>query len=259
MNHIQTLFQNKQKNILSIYFTAGHPAIDSVIPIITELENQGVDMIEIGIPFSDPLADGPVIQLSSQKALANGMTLKKLIASLQDIRTQCKIPLLLMGYFNTVLQYGVEQFCKDISAIGIDGVILPDMPLEIYEEQYKSLFEKYDVNPVFLISPNTSESRIRKTESLSKGFIYAVSTASTTGTKVGFSEENEVYFKRLQDMNLSVPIIVGFGISNSKTFNQVCKYASGGIIGSAFVKAIENTKDIKKSVESFIKQFVEKE
>lgn len=257
MNNIQTLFQNKQKNILSIYFTAGHPTLESVVPIITELENQGVDMIEIGIPFSDPLADGPVIQLSSQKALANGMTLKKLIADLKDIRNNCKIPLLLMGYFNTVLQYGVEKFCKDISTIGIDGVILPDMPLEVYEEQYKSLFEKYDINAVFLISPNTSESRIRKTESLSKGFIYAVSTASTTGAKTGFSKENEAYFKRLQDMNLSVPVVVGFGISNITTFKQVCKYNSGGIIGSAFVKAIENTKDIKKTIGSFIKQFIE--
>lgn len=258
MNNIQTLFNNKKKDILSIYFTAGHPTMDSVVPIITELEKQGVNMIEIGFPFSDPLADGPVIQLSSLKALSNGMTLKKLITQLKDIRKQCSIPLLLMGYFNTVLQYGVEQFCKDISAIGIDGVILPDMPLEVYEEQYKSIFEEYDVNPVFLISPNTTVERIKKTESLSKGFIYAVSTASTTGAKVGFSDDNEKYFKRLQDMNLAVPLVVGFGISNKTTFNQVCKFASGGIIGSAFVKAIENSADIKGSIKEFIKEFTDK-
>ena len=258
MNNIQSLFKTKNNNILSIYFTAGHPTLDSVVPIITELEKQGVNMIEIGFPFSDPLADGPVIQLSSQKALANGMTLKKLINQLKDIRKQCTIPLLLMGYFNTVLQYGVEQFCKDVSAIGIDGVILPDMPLEVYEEQYQAIFEKYDVNPVFLISPNTTVERIKKTESLSKGFIYAVSTASTTGSKkAGFSDENEEYFKRLQDMNLSVPLVVGFGISNKTTFNQVCKYAAGGIIGSPFVKAIENSTDIKKTIKTFIKEFTD--
>jgi len=258
MNRIKTLFDTKKKDILSIYFTAGHPTVESIIPIIKELESQGVDMIEIGFPFSDPLADGPVIQKSSQKALENGITLKKIITDLKDIRKECKIPLLLMGYFNTVLQYGVENFLKDIATIGIDGVILPDMPLEIYEENYQNVFKKYEVNPVFLISPNTSDERIRKTEVLSDAFIYAVSSASTTGAKTGFGDENEAYFKRLQDMNLSIPILIGFGISNNKTFSQVCKYHKGGIIGSAFVKTIEGQKNPEKVIGDFIKMISQK-
>lgn len=254
MNRINALFQNKKKDILSIYFTAGHPTPDSVVNIITELENQGVDLIEIGMPFSDPMADGPVIQKSSQTALQNGMTLKKLISDLESIRTQCKIPLILMGYLNTVLQYGVENFCKSISEIGIDGVILPDMPLEIYEEEYQHIFEKYKVIPIFLISPNTTEERIRKTEQFSKGFIYAVSSASTTGSKQGFSDENEAYFKRIHDMKLSAPVLIGFGISNKKTFNQVCKYQAGGIIGSAFVNSMEGKLNPEKEIAGFIQK-----
>ena len=255
MNRINTLFKSKQKDILSIYFTAGHPTSNSVVTIINELENQGVDLIEIGMPYSDPMADGPVIQKSSQIALKNGMSLKKLITDLGNIRNHCKIPLILMGYLNTVLQYGIENFCRDISDIGIDGVILPDMPIEVYEEEYKSIFEKYNVIPVFLISPNTTEERIHKTEALSKGFIYAVSSASTTGAKQGFNPENEAYFKRIHDMNLSVPVLIGFGISNKKTFNQVCKYQAGGIIGSAFVKAIESNKNIENAIHDFIHKF----
>jgi len=255
MNRIQTLFKNKQKNILSIYFTAGHPTVKSVVPIIKELENSGADMVEIGIPFSDPLADGEVIQQSSQTALSNGITLNKLIQSLKGIRGQITIPLLLMGYLNTVLQYGIEKFCKDIAECGIDGVILPDMPLEVYEDEYQYLFDKYKITPVFLISPNSSELRICKTEKLSKGFIYAVSSASTTGTKKGFSSENEVYFKKIHDMELSVPVLIGFGISNKEAFEQVCSYAQGGIIGSAFVKAIDNN-NFEEAIPKFIGQFI---
>jgi tryptophan synthase alpha chain len=253
MNRIHTLFSTKQKDILSIYFTAGHPTADSVVPVIKELEKQGVDLIEVGMPYSDPMADGPVIQQSSQKAIENGMTLKKLIADLADIRTHCQIPLLFMGYLNTVMQYGIEKFCKDIAAIGIDGVILPDLPLDLYEETWQSTFEKYGIVPVFLISPNTTEARIRKTEKLSKGFIYAVSSASTTGAKQGFNVDNESYFKRLYDMKLSVPVLIGFGISNHTTFKQVCKYQAGGIIGSAFVKAIENTEKPEEKIADFVK------
>lgn len=256
MNRIHKLFEEKQNNILSIYFTAGHPTLESVVPIITELEKQGTHLIEIGMPFSDPMADGPVIQQSSQKALENGMTLKKLLSELKDIRKSVNIPLILMGYLNTVMQYGVDKFCADASAIGIDGVILPDMPLEIYEEQYKDVFEKYALIPIFLISPNTTEERIRKTEALSNGFIYAVSTSSTTGAKQGFNEENEAYFKRIHDMNLKVPVLIGFGISNNKTFTQVCKYQNGGIIGSAFVKAVDGTDKPEEKIEAFVKTIV---
>ncbi|MDA3894420.1 MAG: tryptophan synthase subunit alpha [Salinivirgaceae bacterium] len=256
MNRINKLFQEKQNNILSIYFTAGHPTSESVVPIITELEKQGANLIEIGMPFSDPMADGPVIQQSSQVALANGMSLKKLIGDLSEIRQSVKIPLILMGYLNTVMQYGVEKFCKDIAEIGIDGVILPDMHLEVYEEEYQSIFEKYGILPVFLISPNTTEDRIRKTESLSKGFIYAVSSSSTTGAKVGFSDENEAYFKRIHDMNLSIPTLIGFGISNKTTFTQVCKYQSGGIIGSAFIKAVDGSEKPEEKIADFIKTII---
>jgi len=256
MNRIQKLFEKKQKDILSIYFTAGHPTLDSVVPIIKELEQQGVDLIEIGMPFSDPLADGTVIQQSSQKALANGMSLKKLISDLNNIREDCQIPLILMGYFNTVLKYGIDNFCRDISNIGIDGVILPDMPLEVYEKEYKTIFEENNISVIFLISPNTPDVRIKKTESLSNGFIYAVSTASTTGATKGFNKDNEQYFERLNNMKLSIPILIGFGISGKETFQQVCKYNAGGIIGSAFVKVLDNSNDIKQAIKGFISKFL---
>ncbi len=255
MNNIKTLFKNKKKEILSIYFTAGHPTADSVVSIIDKLEKNGVDMIEIGIPFSDPLADGPVIQKSSQKALKNGMTLQKIIHDLKNIRQQTKIPLLLMGYLNTVLQYGIEKFCKDLAKCEIDGVILPDMPIDVYEDKYMRFFEEYGIIPVFLISPNTTEERIRKTEKLSKGFIYVVSSASTTGSKKEFDSKSEAYFKRINDMQLSVPTLIGFGVSNKKTFNQACSYTNGAIIGSAFVKAIDDDEILENSIPKFIEQF----
>ena len=239
MNRINKLFENKKRDILSIYFTAGHPALNTASTIIKKLEDSGVNMIEIGFPFSDPLADGPVIQDSSQKALNNGMSLKVLLEELSDIRDKVTIPLLLMGYFNTVLKFGVENFCKQISSIGIDGVILPDMPLEVYKEEYANTFDKYNIIPVFLICPGTSEERIREIDSLSKGFIYVVSTASTTGAKIGFDDYTLKYFKRIKEMNLSTPTITGFGISNKHTFNQACEFSNGGIIGSAFVKQLE--------------------
>ncbi|MBI9067867.1 MAG: tryptophan synthase subunit alpha [Salinivirgaceae bacterium] len=252
MNRINQLFKDKQNSILSIYFTAGHPEMGTTKLIIEELEKNEVDMIEIGIPFSDPLADGPVIQQSSQKALENGMTLKKLLAEIKDIRHKVKIPLLLMGYFNTVFQYGVEAFCSDIKSIGIDGVILPDMPIKVYEAKYQKIFEKYGIIPVFLITPETSEERIRKIDKLSKGFIYMVSSSSTTGIKNKLDEKSIVYFKRIKEMNLKNQLIAGFGISNKETFDEICKYANGGIIGSAFVKAIETGENLLSQIKRFI-------
>lgn len=256
MNRIQNLFQNKTENILSIYFTAGHPEPETSAQIIKLLEKNGTDMIEIGIPFSDPLADGPVIQQSSQKALENGMSLKKLLAEIKDIRQQVQIPLLLMGYLNVIMQFGIDKFCKQISEIGIDGVILPDLPLNIYKEQYKSVFEQYGIIPVFLITPSTPDERIRETEALSEGFIYMVSTSSTTGAKQGFNDENIAYFKRISNMNLKVPVLTGFGISNNHTFKQACEHSAGAIIGSAFVKAIGGKGELNDKIAKFIKAIV---
>lgn len=252
MNRINQLFETKSKDLVSIYFTAGHPRPNTTKDIITALEKNGIDMIEIGMPFSDPLADGPTIQHSSEQSLLNGMTAKKLLSELKDIRETVSIPLLLMGYFNTVLKYGVEAFCADISAIGIDGVILPDLPSDVYEKEYKATFEKYNIIPVFLITPQTPDERIIQTAKLSKGFIYMVSTAATTGAQVGYAPETMDYFKRINDMNLGVPVVTGFGISNKETLAQASQYSAGAIIGSAFVKAVGQSEDLDKDIATFV-------
>lgn len=229
---------NDDKKLLSIYFTAGYPNINDTVSIIQNLEQCGVDMIEIGLPFSDPLADGPTIQASSTAALKNGMTTEKLFDQLKDIRKSVSIPLIIMGYFNPVLQYGVEAFCKKCQEIGIDGLILPDLPADVYDEEYKATFEKYGLINVFLITPQTSEERIRYIDSISNGFIYMVSSASTTGAQSGFGNEQTSYFERISKMNLNNPQIVGFGISNNDTFSQATTHTKGAIIGSAFIKYI---------------------
>lgn len=237
MNRInQKLKENKK--LLSIYFTAGYPALDDTVTIIQQLENCGVDMIEIGLPFSDPLADGPTIQASSTRALKNGMTTTLLFEQLKDVRKTVTIPLIIMGYFNPILQFGVEAFCKKCNEIGIDGLIIPDLPVDVYNENYKSIFEKYGLINVFLITPQTSVERINFIDSISKGFIYMVSSASVTGNQSGFGHQQTSYFKRINEMNLHNPQIVGFGISNNETFMQATKYAKGAIIGSAFIKYI---------------------
>ncbi len=229
---------NEDKKLLSIYFTAGYPNIDDTVSIIQNLEQSGVDMVEIGLPFSDPLADGPTIQASSTAALKNGMTTEKLFDQLKDIRKSVSIPLIIMGYFNPVLQYGVEAFCKKCQDIGIDGLILPDLPADVYDEEYKATFEKYGLINVFLITPQTSDERIRYIDSISNGFIYIVSSASTTGAQSGFGNEQTNYFERISKMNLNNPQIVGFGISNNDTFTQATTHTKGAIIGSAFIKYI---------------------
>ena len=237
MNRIlQKLKENKK--LLSIYFTAGYPTLNDTETIIEELEKSGVDFIEIGLPFSDPLADGPTIQDSSTKALHNGMTTEILFKQLENIREKVQIPLIIMGYFNPIMQYGVEAFCKKCAAIGIDGLIIPDLPVKEFSENYKTLFEKYHLINVFLITPQTSEERITFIDTISEGFIYMVSSASVTGTKNTFGNEQTAYFKRISEMNLKAPQIVGFGISNEETFQQATKYAKGAIIGSAFIKYI---------------------
>lgn len=239
MNRInQKLKENKK--LLSIYFTAGYPNLKDTVTIIQDLEKSGVDMIEIGLPFSDPLADGPTIQASSTQALKNGMTTEALFSQLKDIRKSVNIPLIIMGYFNPMLQFGVEAFCKKCAEIGIDGLIIPDLPVDVYNEQYKATFEKYGLINVFLITPQTSVERINFIDSISNGFIYMVSSASVTGSNSGFGDEQTKYFKRIAKMNLKNPQIIGFGISNNETFTQATTHAKGAIIGSAFIKHLTN-------------------
>jgi len=247
---------NEQKKLLSIYFTAGYPNIDDTVYIIQELEKHGADMIEIGLPFSDPLADGPTIQASSTQALKNGMTTDVLFEQLKDIRKTVNIPLIIMGYFNPILQYGVEIFCEKCYDIGIDGLIIPDLPIDVFNDNYKNIFKTYHLSNIFLITPQTSDERIKFIDDVSDGFIYMVSSASTTGAKSGFEDKQMTYFKRISDMKLKNPQIVGFGISNKYTFSQATQYAKGAIIGSAFIKHITTygIKDIK----SFLNPFLEK-
>lgn len=248
MNRINQKLK-EDKKLLSIYFSAGYPTLNDTVSIIKDLEKNGVDMIEIGLPFSDPLADGPTIQASSTQALKNGMTTDTLFNQLKDIRKTVSIPLIIMGYFNPMLQYGVEAFCKKCQDIGIDGLIIPDLPVDVYNEQYKTTFEKYGLINVFLITPQTSVERINFIDSISKGFIYMVSSASVTGSSSGFGTEQTDYFKRIADMKLKNPQIVGFGISDNTTFTQATTYAKGAIIGSAFIKHL--TKHGNTNIDSF--------
>ncbi len=251
MNRINQTLQ-EDKKLISIYFTAGYPHLTDTVTILQDLEKSGVDMIEIGLPFSDPLADGPTIQASSTQALKNGMTTEVLFNQLKDIRKSVSLPLIIMGYFNPILQYGVEDFCKKCAEIGIDGLIIPDLPVDVYHEEYQSTYERNGLINVFLITPQTSVERIRYIDSISKGFIYMVSSASVTGSQSGFGDAQTSYFKRIADMNLNNPQIVGFGISDSKSFGQATQHAKGAIIGSAFIKQL--TINGIESIPSFIKQ-----
>ena len=249
MNRIVQKLQ-EDKKLLSIYFSAGYPNINDTATIIQELERNGVDMVEIGLPFSDPLADGPTIQESSTAALKNGMTTQLLFEQLKDIRQSVAIPLLIMGYFNPILQYGVEQFCQKCAETGIDGLIIPDLPVDIYTKEYQTLFEKYGLINVFLITPQTSTERTRLIDSVSCGFIYMVSSANVTGSQSGFGTAQNDYFKRIAEMNLKNPRIVGFGIYDKTTFTQATTYAKGAIIGSAFIKQLKQNG--VKSIGNFI-------
>lgn len=247
--------QINNKKILSIYFTAGYPNLNDTVSIIENLEQSGVEMVEIGMPFSDPLADGPTIQQSGTKALQNGMTTEVLFSQLLNIREKVSIPLLIMGYFNPIMQYGVEEFCKKCFEIGIDGLIIPDLPVDIYHEQYESIFKKYNLVNVFLITPQTSEDRVRFIDSISDGFIYMVSSASTTGAKNSIGRDQEEYFSKIAGMQLKTPQIVGFGISNKETFDRATENTKGAIIGSAFVKFLsENSiENIPTFIQSILK------
>lgn len=251
MNRINKKLQENKK-LLSIYFTAGYPSLNDTVSVLTQLQESGVDLVEIGLPFSDPLADGPTIQESSTAALKNGMTTQLLFDQLKDIRKTIHIPLIIMGYFNPMLQYGVEKFCATCAEIGIDGLIMPDLPLAEYEAEYKAIFEKHGLINVFLITPQTSDARIKQIDAASDGFIYMVSSASTTGAQSGFGNTTTDYFKRIHDMQLKNQQIVGFGISNLETFEAATAFAKGAIIGSAFVKHL--TANGPESVEAFVKK-----
>ena len=258
MNRIGKLFSSKKKNILSIYFTAGFPQLNDTCKILNALQKHGANLVEIGMPYSDPLADGPVIQHSSMIALKNGITIKLLFEQLKNCTNDLNIPLILMGYLNPVLQYGIERFCSDAHDAGIDGIILPDLPLHEYETEYKDVFEKYNLHFIFLITPETSEDRIRKIDSISKGFIYAVSSSSITGTDKDMTAQ-ESYFQRIQAMNLKNPVMIGFGIKDHITFSQACKFAAGAIIGTAYIKAIENSVNIELDTAKFVNSILQPE
>jgi len=254
MNRIKHLFENKKRDILNIYFTAGFPKLNDTGTIIKTLAEAGADIIEVGMPYSDPLADGPTIQQSGTVALQNGMKLDLLFEQIKEVRQHTNIPLIMMGYFNQMMQYGETKFIERCSEVGVDGLILPDMPLYVYEEQFKALFEKHNICMSFLITPNTPEERIRKIDSLTRGFIYMVSSASITGAKTGISEEQLNYFNRINSMSLKNPRLIGFGISSYETFNTACRYAQGAIIGSAFIRMLEKADG---NIESEIHHFVE--
>ncbi len=236
MNRLQTLFNTKKNNLLSIYFTAGYPELDSTLKVAEALEIAGVDFIEIGFPYSDPVADGPTIQHSSERALENGMTLHLLFEQLKNLRKHVSIPILLMGYVNPIVQFGVEKFCKTAAEVGVDGIIVPDLPMYEYEAMYAKYFIDNNLSNIFLVTPQTSEERIRKIDELSNSFIYLLSSSSITGGSLNVSANIEDYYRRIKTMELNNPAIIGFGISNHQTFQKACEYAAGAIVGSAFVK-----------------------
>jgi len=250
MNRIDQKFQ-EDKKLLSIYFSAGYPSLEDTVTILKKLQAAGVDMVEIGLPFSDPLADGPTIQESSTQALHNGMTTEKLFTQLENIREHIDIPLVLMGYFNPMMQYGIEKFCQRCEAIGIDGLIIPDLPVDIYHNDYKALFDQHGLYNMFLITPQTPEVRIRYIDEVSNGFIYMVSSAAVTGAQSSFGNTQTDYFERIANMNLNTPTVVGFGISNAQTYEAASSHSRGAIIGSAFIKFLE--KEGVGKIEEFIR------
>jgi len=257
-NRISQLFDQKKERILSVYFSAGFPNLNDTVTIIGELQKSGADIIEIGVPYSDPVADGPTIQESNTKALKNGMSVNLLFDQLKDVRKTVHVPLILMGYINPVLQYGVESFCQKCGEIGIDGLILPDLPMTEYLEEYKETFDHYGIKNIFLITPQTSQDRIGMIDENTDGFIYMVSSASITGAKKDISEEQINYFKRVNQMNLKNPTLIGFGISNKETFDHACQYASGAIIGSAFINVLNKSTNLKNDINGFIKSVIGK-
>jgi len=255
MNKINQLFKNKKSEILSIYFTAGYPHLDDTVAIIGALQNGGADMIEVGIPFSDPMADGPVIQASSSVALRNGMNLRLLFEQLEAIKDRINIPLVMMGYLNPLMQYGFEKFCSDCARVGVSGLIVPDLPFADYLETYKPVADRYDLRMIMLITPETSEERIRLIDAHTEGFIYMVSSASTTGAQKSFDEQKQAYFRRINAMNLRNPRLIGFGISNRATLQAAFDNASGAIIGSKFISLLGESATAEEAVGKLQKLF----
>ncbi|NBC08285.1 MAG: tryptophan synthase subunit alpha [Bacteroidetes bacterium] len=252
MNRLERLFSHKREDILNIYFTAGYPGLEDTVPLIRALDEAGADLIEVGMPYSDPLADGPTIQESGQAAIRNGMSIPKLFEQLKEVRQYTDIPLVLMGYFNPVMQYGEQRFFEHCAEAGIDGLILPDLPIYEYEHFYKAQIEGAGLQISFLITPQTSEERIRKIDQLSTGFVYMVSDASITGAKRGISTKQIEYFERIKGMGLRNPRLIGFGISSHEAFSTACRYANGAIIGSAFIRALKDGKDVQQTVHDFV-------
>jgi tryptophan synthase alpha chain len=255
-NRIDQLFRRKKNKILSMYFTAGYPALEDTVSIMEYLQDSGADIIEIGIPFSDPIADGPTIQASGNQSIRQGMSVRTLLTQLQDIRKKINIPILLMGYLNPILQFGFEAFCGKCREIGIDGLIVPDMPLAEYQEIYKPIMDPNGLFNIFLITPQTPEARIREIDNCSRGFIYMVSSASITGAKKGISDNQIQYFQRIQDMKLHNPALIGFGISDKQSFEKACEYSSGAIIGSAYIQVLSKSKNLKKDTHNFISSII---
>lgn len=256
MSRIKQLFDKKKQQVLNVYCTAGYPELDSTMKIMEALQNNGADMVEIGMPYSDPLADGPVIQASSTIALANGMTIAVLFEQLSNLRKTIQLPVVLMGYMNPVLQYGFEKFCKDAAAAGIDGLILPDLPEYEYETEYGAIIKKYGLDFIFLVTTETTKERIHQLDELSSGFLYAVSSSATTGKDKDFTEV-EQYLHRLQTMKLDNPVLVGFGIKDKETLQSACKYTSGAIIGTAYIKALEKSRDVSVTTKEFLESVLQ--
>ena len=251
MTRIDDLFKKKQHEVLNVYCTAGFPQLDSTLTVMTALQTYGADLIELGMPYSDPLADGPVIQESSARSIENGMTIDRLFTQLKDMRSTIKVPVILMGYMNPVLQYGFEKFCMKAASVGIDGLILPDLPMHEYMTEYGNIIRNNNLDLIFLVTPETKEDRLRNIDALSTGFLYAVSSSSTTGNNKNINDQ-QAYFEKLQSMQLKNPILVGFGIKDRETFQAACKHTNGAIIGSAYIKAIENSNNITTDTKNFL-------
>ena len=251
MSKLDLVFKEKSKRVLNVYCTAGYPALDSTMKVMASLQKNGADIIELGMPYSDPLADGEVIQVSSMKALANGMNIAVLFEQIKDMRKSITIPVILMGYMNPILQYGFEAFCKKAKEVGVDGLILPDLPLFEFEDSYGKIITENNLDFIFLVTPETPDQRVKKLDSLSNGFLYAVSSSATTGKDKDFNVVAQ-YLQKLQAMQLKNPILVGFGIKDKATFDAATVHTQGAIIGSAYIQQLTKGGDIETTTSQFL-------